>query len=277
MILQIEHNTAYRFDTPATYSIQSLRLTPASFEGQRVLSWQVSAEPAGSFNGSTDVFGNLVHIAARYMEHDSVTVRAWGSVDTADTSGVVAGTLEPLAPMLYLRTTPLTRPDRKLEALARKAAQGAGSMLDTCHRLMAAVSNAVDYQPGHTGSSSTAAQALALGKGVCQDHAHVFIACARSLGIPARYAGGYMWDGDGRQDVEAGHGWAEAHVEELGWVGFDPSNVRCPTDAYVRVAVGLDYDGASPIRGIRRSFGVETLDVVVRVAQAGYQSQSQSQ
>jgi transglutaminase-like putative cysteine protease len=275
MILQIEHQTSYRFDTPATYSIQSLHLTPASFEGQRVLSWQVTAEPWGSLNASTDVFGNLVHVAARYMEHDQVTVRAWGRVETADTAGVVRGTTEPLAPRLYLRTTELTQPDRKLDALARKAAQGADGTLDACHRVMAAVRDAVDYQPGHTGTASTAAQALALGKGVCQDHAHVFIACARTLGIPARYAGGYMWDGDGRQDVEAGHGWAEAHVEELGWVGFDPSNRQCPTDAYVRVAVGLDYDDACPVRGIRRSFGAETLDVVVRVAQAGYQSQSQ--
>jgi transglutaminase-like putative cysteine protease len=275
MILQIEHQTSYRFDTPATYSIQSLHLTPASFEGQRVLSWQVAAEPWGSLNASTDVFGNTVHLAARYMEHEEVTVRAWGRVETADTAGVVRGTVEPLAPRLYLRTTALTQPDRKLDALARKAAQGVDGTLDACHRVMAAVRDAVDYQPGHTGTASTAAQALALGKGVCQDHAHVFIACARTLGIPARYAGGYMWDGDGRQDVEAGHGWAEAHVEELGWVGFDPSNRQCPTDAYVRVAVGLDYDDACPVRGIRRSFGAETLDVVVRVAQAGYQSQSQ--
>jgi transglutaminase-like putative cysteine protease len=204
-----------------------------------------------------------------------VTVRVTGQVETTDKAGVVAGLFEPLAPKLYLRESPLAHADKALASLAQKATRGAEGPLDTCHRLMSAVSEAVIYEPGHTETTSTAAEALALGKGVCQDHAHVFIACCRSLGIPARYVGGYMWDGDGIADLEAGHGWAEAHVDDLGWVGFDPSNERCPTEAYVRVAAGFDYDSATPVRGVRWSFGAETMDVVVRVAQAGYQSQSQ--
>lgn len=275
MLLQIEHETRYRFDETAAYSIQLLRLTPRDLDGQRVRSWRIDVSPAGSFNASTDHFGNRVHLAARYMEHDGVTIRVSGEVETADTAGVVAGAVEPLSSRLFLRESPLALPDRRIAALAQQAARGADGTIDLCHRLMAAVADAVAYEPGHTQTASTAAHALAAGKGVCQDHAHVFIACARSLGIPARYAGGYMWDGDGVAAIEGGHGWAEAWIEDLGWVGFDPSNRRSPTDAYVRVAVGADYDSAAPVMGVRWSYGAEEMDVVVRVAQSGYQSQSQ--
>ena len=84
---------------------------------------------------------------------------------------------------------------------------------------------------------------------MCQDFTHIFIAAARSLGIPARYVGGYFHRDDGVIEQDAGHAWAEAFVPELGWVGFDPANGICATDAHVRVAVGLDYLGAAPVRG----------------------------
>ena len=88
--------------------------------------------------------------------------------------------------------------------------------------------------------STTAAEAFKLQRGVCQDLTHIFIAAARQLGIPARYIGGHFWRADGVTEQEAGHAWAEAYVDNLGWVGFDPANGICTTDAHVRVAVGLD-------------------------------------
>jgi len=129
-----------------------------------------------------------------------------------------------------------------------------------------------DISPTQT--VTTAAESFALRRGVCQDLTHIFIAAARQLGIPARYIGGHFYRADGVTVQEAGHAWVEAHVENLGWVGFDPTNGISTTDAHVRVAVGLDYLGASPVRGTRYGGSGETLKVAVNVDQARQQAQN---
>jgi transglutaminase-like putative cysteine protease len=132
-----------------------------------------------------------------------------------------------------------------------------------------------DTDPTNTGTS--AAEAFALKRGVCQDYAHIFIACARSGGVPARFVSGHFLRSDGMVHQPAGHAWAEAFVPDLGWVGFDPANGICTTDAHARIAIGLDYLGAAPVRGTRYGGGTETLTVAVKVDHAGRQGQSQSQ
>ena len=126
---------------------------------------------------------------------------------------------------------------------------------------------------GATSAAHSAADAFRLRRGVCQDHAQIFIACARRLGAPARYVSGHLSRSDGVYEQEAAHAWAEAYVEDLGWVGFDPANGVCPTDHYVRVAVGLDALGAAPIRGASYGGGAESLSVAlhVRPVQQGQQ------
>src|ERR1051326_4848730 len=132
------------------------------------------------------------------------------------------------------------------------------------------------FDPDPTHAATTAAEAFALKRGVCQDLTHIFLAGARSIRLPARYSGGYFHRNDGIIDQEAGHAWAEAFVPALGWVAFDPTNGISATDAHVRVAVGLDYLGAAPVRGTRFGGGGEALDVAVRVSEVGGQRQSQS-
>src|SRR5437660_9268349 len=132
----------------------------------------------------------------------------------------------------------------------------------------------MSYDSDPTHSATTAAEAFTLKRGACQDLTHVFIAAARNLGIPARYIGGYFCRGDGINEQDAGHAWAEAFVPELGWIAFDPANGICGTDAHVRVAVGLDYLGAAPLRGMRYGGSGETLAVNVQVDQAQRQVQS---
>jgi transglutaminase-like putative cysteine protease len=128
-----------------------------------------------------------------------------------------------------------------------------------------------------TETTTSAAEAFKLKRGVCQDLTHIYIAAARNLAIPARYIGGHFQRDDGVSEQEAGHAWAEAFVPDLGWVAFDPANGQCATDAYIRVAVGLDYLGAAPVRGSRYGGGGEALDVSVRVNRVGGQRQSQNQ
>ena len=113
----------------------------------------------------------------------------------------------------------------------------------------------------------SASEAFALKRGVCRDLCHIFIAAAHHLEIPARYVAGYLQMADGRIDQEAGHAWAEAFIPDIGWVGFDPANGVCPTEDYVRVAVGLDSLGAAPVRGVRFGLGNENLEVAIKVGQ----------
>jgi transglutaminase-like putative cysteine protease len=200
-------------------------------------------------------------------------VRAAGVVDVQDRNGVAGGLADPVPVRVFLRQTPLTRPCADIRAVA-DATAGQPS-IGRLHAIMAAIRDRVDYTPGSTDAVTTAAEALARGAGVCQDHAHIFITCARAAGIPARYITGYLLlDGDAQADAH--HAWAEAWVEGLGWVGFDAANRLCPTDRYVRLAAALDAYHAAPVRGARRSQDGESLAVEVKVRrQAMTQSQSQ--
>jgi transglutaminase-like putative cysteine protease len=193
-------------------------------------------------------------------------VRVTGTVETVDLTGVLKGHREVVAPETYLRATHPTRGDAALTALAWTA--DSTDPLALAHALSAAVADAIAYRPGVTHAHTTAAEALALGEGVCQDHAHALIAVARVRGVPGRYVSGYLFsDADG-QAHEAAHAWAELHIRGLGWVGFDPANRCCPDDRYIRLGSGLDAQDAAPIRGIARGAGQESMDVTVAIQQA---------
>ncbi|WP_417320562.1 transglutaminase family protein [Emcibacter sp.] len=270
MRITVEHETIYTYETPVSYTIQSLRFTPQPYDGQVVRTWEIEAPGAGFLHAFTDSFGNLTHTLVIDRPHEEVVIRVRGIVDTLESNGLVAGALEPFPPFFYLRETPQSRPDGAIRALAGAARTAAeeGDDLQCLHILMNSIRDAVDYQTGETHAHTTAVEALANGAGVCQDHAHVFIAGARSIGIPARYVSGYLLHTDTGEETEAAHAWAEALVPDLGWVGFDVANRVCATDNYVRVGVGLDYWEASPVRGMRRGGGEEALSVAVRVARA---------
>jgi len=267
MRLAIRHQTAYRYSKPIVYAIQTLRLSPRSYEGLHVIQWRVRGEARYELPSFIDGYGNLVHCHTVNRMHDSATVTVEGEVETDPTDGVVRGAAETFPPLFYLRPTRLTAIDPAITALAQSCT---GNGFDRMMALMAAVRGKLDYKAGVTQSSTTAAEALQLGAGVCQDHAHLFIAAARSLGVPARYVGGYLWAG-GDGENEASHAWAEAYLQDFGWVGFDPSNLTRPTEAYVRASIGLDYWSAAPVRGVRRGEGEEALAVSVRVKESSQQ------
>lgn len=270
MRIGILHVTRYLFNVPVSYSIQTLKLTPPSFDGQAILSWTIRVpgfENAATFR---DGFGNRGHLVAQRGLHSDVVVEAEGVVESLDRAGVVRGLSETAPLQVFLRETPLTAPDDAIRSLAASARSG--DAVARLHELMDAVADAIQYATGETHNETSAATALARGLGVCQDHAHVFISAARSLGIPARYVNGYMVAEEG-QPSEAHHGWAEAWVDGVGWIGFDPANRICPTDRYVRLATGLDAHSAAPIRGVRHGGDRESLDVRVEVAQQGASQQ----
>jgi transglutaminase-like putative cysteine protease len=275
MRIRISHLTNYRYETPATSVIQMLRLTPRNHDGQYVTRWRIDVSTDCRLDQHEDAFGNITHAFTAEGPLGELTILVEGEVETRDTQGVVRGTVERFPPSLYLRETALTSPDADIAGFAAASRDAAGgNVLKLLHGMLERLHDDMTYDTDPTHSATSAAEAFALKRGVCQDLTHVFIAASRSLGVPARYVGGYFHREDGVREQDAGHAWAEAFVPELGWVAFDPANGICATDAHVRVAVGLDYLGAAPLRGTRYGGAGEVLSVKVRVAQAAQQMQN---
>jgi transglutaminase-like putative cysteine protease len=275
MRIRISHATTYRYDTPPTGVTQMLRLTPRNHEGQYVVYWRVDLSEDCLLHQHEDAFGNIMHSFTAEGPFNELSVAVEGEVDTHDTHGVIRGAVERFPPSLFLRETALTQPDAAIIDFAHGVRASAGTdALALLHGLMTALNQEITFDTDPTHSATTAAEAFALRRGVCQDLTHIFIAAARQLGIPARYVGGHFYRVDGVTAQDAGHAWVEAYVENLGWVGFDPTNGIATTEAHVRVAIGLDYLGAAPVRGTRFGGTGETLKVAVHVDQARQQAQS---
>lgn len=274
MRIRIDHSTRYAYARPARFIVQMLRLTPRSSEGQQVNDWRIETDVDARLRRTEDAFGNIVHSLYTERPTDTLTIRVMGQVSTVDTGGLLRGLPERLSPVVFLRDTPLTQADGAITELAHT--MGEGGSLERMHRLMGAIHRDVAFVVGATSASHTAADAFAMKRGVCQDHAQIFISAARRLGVPARYISGHLNRSDGQHDQDAAHAWAEAWIDGLGWVGFDPANGICPTDQYVRVAAGLDALGATPIRGTSYGGGQESLTVALHVRPV-QQSQQQLQ
>jgi transglutaminase-like putative cysteine protease len=274
MRLQIVHDTRYRYGQAPSLIVQALRMWPAPAPGQEVREWRVEVDGRPLRPSCVDGFGNPVATHTIDRSVDSVRIRLRGQADTRDLQGVHGPGEDVLPPMFYLRQTALTACTGEISAFARQAA-GDGSALERAHRLSAAVRDRIDYLPETTTAETTAAEAFQARRGVCQDHAHVLAAAARAAGLPARYVSGYLCPLGA--EAAASHAWAEIHVGDLGWVGFDAANRQCPDERYVRVACGRDYRDAAPVRGVRLGGIAETLEVEVSIGErAASQSQSQS-
>lgn len=266
MLLSIRHVTTYRFERPAAHGLQRLRLKPKTTHGQQVLDWDMQLEGVRFEAEYDDHNHNRTALVSIVPGADEVTIACTGRVQTADRAGIVGPHAGSLPLWALLTQTPLTRPGARMRALAQGLGAQGREPLDFLHDLSAAILHEVSYEIGRTDVETTAEEAVAAGHGVCQDHAHVFIGCARALGVPARYVSGYLMMDD-RIEQEAGHAWAEAHVAGIGWVGFDVSNGISPDARYVRVATGSDYREAAPVTGLSYGGGDSDLSVCLAVEQ----------
>lgn len=283
MLITIAHETRYSFGQGVSHGLQRLRLRPKSTHGQQIVDWKTSLEGARPEAEYDDQHQNHVELVSLEPGAREVVVTCSGTVRTVDNNGVLGDHVGHMPLWCLLRATPLTRAGLKVRALVAGVDADRSDTLAFLHKLSDAVRKAVEYVPGTTDVRTSAEQALTAGRGVCQDHAHVFISAGRLLDIPTRYVGGYL-KMDDLVDQEAGHGWAEAYVRGLGWVGFDVANAICPDERYVRVATGCDYSEAAPFTGVATGTGASRLSVRLSVeespakaSQAQSQSQSQSQ
>lgn len=265
MKLTIEHTTTYRYDQPVSYALQKVRLRPQDLVVQTTVSWHVAVDGGLIETAYTDHFGNHVDLVNVDRDAQEVKITASGTVETHDGSGVL-GKIYGRAPLwLFQQQTATTQAGARITDLA----DGVGDAPDriaALHDLAARILTAAPYAFGKTTSETKAEEALTLGAGVCQDHAQIFVAAARAQGIPARYVSGYLMMDD-RIDQDATHAWAEAHIDGLGWVGFDVSNGMSPDERYVRIAVGRDAREAAPTQGMRVGPAQEQMIVSLQVQQ----------
>lgn len=265
MHLSIDHITEYSYCETQHMIEQSHRLYPTDYEGQRILSWDVSAEGANFGSYFYDGAGDRIRTMS-IAEVAMVKIQVSGEVETSDTNGVVVCRQDRINPLVYLRSSKVTRPGAKLREAARESIASAGSdQLGQAHAITDYINRTIAYTSGATDNSYTAERALEQGSGVCQDQTHCLIAIARLNNIPARYVAGYLHT-DAQGDVhDATHAWAELYIDGLGWVGFDATNACCPDERYIRISSGVDAGSAAPIRGISRGAGQESMGVSVKI------------
>jgi transglutaminase-like putative cysteine protease len=273
MRIRISHQTTYAYAPAARSVIQNLRLTPRSFESQYVLRWRVGVDVDCSLRQSEDSLGNIVQAFSYQGPIERFTVSAIGEVATSDAVGVVRGAVEPLPASMFLRASPLAQANGALREFALAAIGGAADPLERLHRLMGAIHAAMTFDPEAVEAKGGAGEAFALRRGGAQDFAHLFVACARWLGVPARFVSGYLAPLDA-PPPQGLYAWAEAEAPIIGWVAFDPVLDQCADDRYVRVAVGFDAQGAAPFRAAQSGGGGETVSAAVMIEQAAGQSQS---
>ncbi|MBY8822507.1 transglutaminase family protein [Sphingomonas colocasiae] len=274
MHLTIDYRTDYRFSQPQTRIIQLLRVTPDSHAGQIIVNWTLDVECDARLRNHVDGYGNKVTMLYVPGPVDHVSVNVWGEVFTDDTAGVIRDAPEPLPPAIFLRSTPLSRPNGAIVDLATRLAEVEKDELSRLHLLNRELNRRMRFDPGKTQVDTDAGSAFEAGHGVCQDFAHIFCAAARAMGTPARYVSGHLFRRDGLEEQPAAHAWTEAYVTGFGWIAFDPANGICGDDAYVRVATGLDYAAAAPLSGARTGGGHENLSVAVRVSMSQSQQQN---
>ena len=273
MRIRISHEITHRYAPPARMAIQNLRLTPHGFDSQYVLNWRIDVDLDGALRQSEDAQGNTVTTFSHHgAPLERLTVVAGGEIETSDAAGVVRGTVERLPAEMYLRESPLARINGALRDFAVTATAGAADPLDAMHRLMSEQHRLMAFDPYRADDPESAVEAFALLRGRARDFAHIFIACARFLNIPARFIRGYRAADEAGGEAGA-HAWAEAYAQRLGWVAFDPTICLCADARYVRVVVGFDGQDGAFVRSAHGS-GEDAVETAIRVEQAGVQTQA---
>jgi transglutaminase-like putative cysteine protease len=244
---------------------QLLRLTPRPFDGLHVLDWFVGVEPGATLRRSEDGFGNIVHSCSHAGPLDKILITAEGTVETQDVAGVARGLNEKQPLDLYLRHCGAgAGACEDIAAFAKGALGDEKDPLSRLHALMAALHEKLQHEPGH-GAPRPATEVFAAGKGSARELAQVFVAAARADDMPARFVSGLLLDGS---QGAACHAWAEAHVEGLGWIGFDSALGFCPRDAHLRLAHGVNFYSAAPRRGANIGFAEEKVSARLEVSAA---------
>ncbi len=289
MLLRIVHHTRYRYQAPVLLAQHLAHLRPLDRAGQRVLQHQlvVSPEPA-QLQQDLDAFGNWRTFFSLQSAHEALDVTADSLVQTTPPTGLpdssaweavregfryhAGARYEPANEFVF--PSPYVPLDTAFADFARPLFTPGRPLLDACRALTHKIHTELKYESASTEVNTPALQALAQGRGVCQDFAHIMIACLRTLGLAARYVSGYLLTqpppGQARLiGADASHAWVSVWCDGA-WHDFDPTNDRCgqpsPGEDYVTLTLGRDFGDVSPLRGVIQGGGAHSLLVQVTVA-----------
>jgi transglutaminase-like putative cysteine protease len=274
MQLSVVHRTVLEYNDDIADTSMEMRLRPRDDAGQRLLAYRLIVEPDGPVRSYRDGFGNLVEVYNHRPPHRRIVVEARSVVETSVPTDAPSDAVLPEGERYrLLRFDGPIVEGPELHALLGKASGIGERPADALllAELAGVIRRELVYEQNVTRVDSTVEDLLRLGRGVCQDFAHLWVALCRALYIPARYVSGYIWNGDNRQE-QASHAWGEAWIPGLGWLGYDPTNWTEATGGrvgaqHIRIAVGRDYRDVPPTRGVFRGAAQETLSVDVRVVE----------
>ncbi|HVS48098.1 MAG TPA: transglutaminase family protein [Candidatus Dormibacteraeota bacterium] len=271
MKLEIIHSTRYRYSGPIAETVMEVRLRPMDGNGQVCRQFELEVSSGIQPRTYRDGYGNNVHYFNLVRPHTRLNVTSRSVVETGGELDAEPGE-ELVIDFLRFRSPVKDVPGiRQLASRHQIADPGSSALVEQAlDELTLAISRDFTYDRAVTNVYSAVDEVLALRAGVCQDFAHLFIAVARAMGVPARYVSGYIHapteraPGSGGNVASASHAWAEAWVPGRGWIGYDATHPVRTSDHHVRLAVGRDYSDAAPTRGIYVGSATGTMVVSVR-------------
>lgn len=277
MKLSVFHRTTFNYGMPVTQSVNTLHLEPRTFPYQKTLSALIRIIPATRVRRFTDLFQNITHhfelsgahskleIESRIRVHNLPLDISPASREATLVAYSDPSVREQVWPYLQESRWVSRHPEVWRQALDITNAHR--SIFDQATALMQWVFSEFTYDPGATNVNTHLEEAFQLRRGVCQDFTHVMLGLCRAVGISARYASGYLYNGprDTLVGAQASHAWAEVYLPAAGWIGFDPTNNTLADERYVKVSVGRDYEDVAPVRGSYHGTGQCRMEVLVEV------------
>jgi transglutaminase-like putative cysteine protease len=260
--LAVLHRTSFFYGAPVALSVNTLRLEPRTFPYQKTLAALVRVLPATRLRRFTDLFQNVTHhfelpephlkleIESRIRVHNlPLIIPAAGRSGTGEEDFEIPEVRERIWPFLQDSNRVSQLPDVWRQAV--DVTYGLAAVFDKASAVMEWIHREFRYEPGATGVKAHLSESFALRRGVCQDFTHVMLGMCRAVGVPARYASGYLYNGpkDSLVGAQASHAWCEVYLPTAGWIGFDPTNNTLADERYVKIAVGRDYDDVAPVTG----------------------------
>jgi transglutaminase-like putative cysteine protease len=275
--LSVLHRTTFHYAGPVTHSVNTLHLEPRTFPYQKTISALIRIVPATRLRRFTDLFQNITHhfelpdphtkleIESRIRVHnlplDISTFSREATIDEYRDPSIREQT------WTYLQESHWVSHHTSIWHKAVDIIASLKSVFDQATAIMGWIHEEFKYEPGSTSVNTHLEEAFEMRRGVCQDFTHVMLGLCRVVGIPARYASGYLYNGprDTLVGAQASHAWAEVYLPAAGWIGFDPTNNTLADERYIKVAVGRDYEDVAPVRGNYLGTSQCRLDVQVEV------------
>lgn len=275
--IAVSHRTTFHYPSPVTHSVNTLHLEPRTFPYQKTISALVRVMPATRVRRFTDLFQNITHhfelpgphvkleIESRIRVHN-LPLEIPGSARTGTSEAFRDPSIKELI-WQYLQESRWVSSHPEVWRQAVDLTKGQPAIYEQACALMDWIHREFRYEAGVTTVNTHLEEAFAMRHGVCQDFTHVMLGLCRSVGIPARYASGYLYNGprDTLLGAQASHAWAEVYLPSAGWIGFDPTNNTLADERYVKISVGRDYDDVTPVRGNYHGSGHCRMEVQVEV------------